>query len=122
MKPSRCSGIFAPRLFGNPCATSYLTLWFIVMAALGCPATAEEAPNRIRIEYEAPKSENYKELAQRLKANRALEKMQEMFGAFRLPADLRLIAKECGMANAWYQRPTVTICYEYIDDIQKGIP
>jgi hypothetical protein len=29
---------------------------------------------------------------------------------------------ECGMANAWYQRPTVTICYEYVEDIQKGVP
>ena len=25
------------------------------------------------------------------------------------------------MANAWYQRPTVTICYEYLDDIEKGV-
>jgi hypothetical protein len=68
----------------------------------------------------APK--NYEDLAQRLKANRALEKMREMFGSFRVPNDLHLMAKECGMANAWYQRPTVTICYEYVDDIQKGIP
>jgi hypothetical protein len=29
---------------------------------------------------------------------------------------------ECGMANAWYQRPTVTICYEYLNDIRKSIP
>ena len=122
MTLSRCSDIFRRPLSADPLTTSCLSLWFVVMAAVGCPAMAEEQPNRIRIEYEAPKSENYKELAQRLKANRALEKMQEMFGAFRLPADLRLIAKECGMANAWYQRPTVTICYEYIDDIQKGIP
>jgi Putative metallopeptidase len=26
-----------------------------------------------------------------------------------------------GMANAWYQRPKVTICYEYVDDIDKGV-
>jgi Putative metallopeptidase len=47
--------------------------------------------------------------------------MQEMFGSFRLPNDLSLVAKECGMANAWYQRPKVTICYEYVDDIDKGV-
>ena len=76
----------------------------------------------IRIEYAPPKSKDYQDMAERLKANRALEKMQEMFGSFRLPNDLNLMVKECGMANAWYQRPTVTICYEYVDDIQKGIP
>jgi hypothetical protein len=38
-----------------------------------------------------------------------------------LPNDLSLVAKECGMANAWYQRPKVTICYEYVDDIDKGV-
>ena len=42
------------------------------------PASADEAPNRIRIEYELPKSKNYEDLAQRLKANHALEKMQEI--------------------------------------------
>jgi hypothetical protein len=57
-----------------------------------------------------------------LKANHGLEKMQEIFSVFRLPNDLNLRTTECGMANAWYQRPTVTICYEYLNDIRKSIP
>jgi hypothetical protein len=27
-----------------------------------------------------------------------------------------------GRANAWYQRPSITLCYEYLAEIQKGIP
>jgi hypothetical protein len=110
-----------PALQKTLAAASLALCSFAIGMASG-PASADEAPNRIRIEYQPPKSKKYEDLAQRLKANQALEKMQEMFGAFRLPNDLNLILKECGMANAWYQRPTVTICYEYVDDIQKGIP
>jgi hypothetical protein len=122
MRSSRCSVVLRHLISANTLARSCLALWFITVGAAAFPASADEAPNRIRIEYEPPKSKNYEDLAQRLKANHALEKMQEMFGSFRLPYDLNLIVKECGMANAWYQRPTVTICYEYVDDIQKGIP
>ena len=98
-----------------------LAFWIVATPAAAPPAIADEAPNRINIEYSSPKGENYQDLADRLKANRALEKMQEMFGSFKLPRDIHLMTTECGMANAWYQRPRVTICYEYVDDIEKGI-
>jgi hypothetical protein len=98
-----------------------VALWTFAIATAAGPAVADDAPNRIQIDYAVPKSKDHVNLADRLRANRALEKMQEMFGSFRLPNDLTLSTKECGMANAWYQRPTVTICYEYVDDIEKGI-
>jgi hypothetical protein len=69
-----------------------------------------------------PKSLEYQSLVDSLKANHGLEKMQDIFSVFRLPGDLNLRTTECGMANAWYQRPTVTICYEYLNDIRKSIP
>ena len=100
---------------------SLLAFWIVAMAVAAPPAIADEVPNRIRIEYAPPKSQNYQPLVDRLKANRALDKMQEIFGSFRLPTDINLRTMECGMANAWYQRPTVTICYEYLDDIEKGV-
>ena len=96
-------------------------LAFVATAEVPPRALADEVPNRIRIEYAPPNSEKYQSIADRLKSNRALEKMQEMFGSFRLANDLSLMTRECGMANAWYQRPKVTICYEYVDDIDKGV-
>jgi Putative metallopeptidase len=40
-----------------------------------------------------------------------------------LPADLMLRTMGCdGISNAWYQRPTLTICYEYLEDIRKTAP
>jgi hypothetical protein len=101
----------------------FIALSAVVPASLSLPAWAQEArTNRIQIEYVPPKSAEYQSLMESLKANHGLEKMQEIFSVFRLRNDLTLRTTECGMANAWYQRPTVTICYEYLNDIRKSIP
>ena len=67
------------------------------LAVLGLPlaqckslAATDSQPNRIRIEYVVPKSPEHQPIYERLKENRALEKLQEIFGAFRLPTDLTL--------------------------------
>ena len=67
------------------------------LAVLGSPLAQSESlaatdpqPNRIRIEYVVPKSPEHQPIYERLKENRALEKMQEIFGAFRLATDLTL--------------------------------
>ena len=87
------------------------------------PAAADEPrPNRIHIEYVPPKSPENQRIYEALKERHALEKMQEMFGGFRLSNDLNMRTFECGIVNAWYQRPTVTICYEYIADFLTRMP
>ncbi len=118
---NRCGCSIVPRRPAKVLGASLVAFWIVAMAEAASPASADEQPNRIRIEYALPESGNYQNLSDRLKSNRALEKMQEMFGSFRLPNDLSIVAEECGMANAWYQRPKVTICYEYVDDIDKGV-
>jgi hypothetical protein len=90
---------------------------------LGTPAIADQArPNRIRIEYVPPKNPDFQPIYDLLKEHHALEKLQEIFSPFRLQADLTLKTIECGVSNAWYQRPTLTICYEYLADIRKIMP
>ncbi len=100
------------------------------LAVLGLPlaqceslAATDSQPNRIRIEYVVPKSPEHQPIYERLKESRALEKLQEIFGAFRLPTDLTLRISECdGVANAWYERGQITVCYEYLDVIRKNSP
>lgn len=49
--------------------------------------------------------------------------MQEIFSPFKLPIDLKMKAVGCdGVSNAWYTRPTVSVCYEYLEEIQKTMP
>ena len=89
---------------------------------------AQEArTNRIRIEYVPPENPDHQYLLDALKSRGALEAMQRLFSPFRLPADITIKTRGCkGMVNAWYaveeSGPTVTVCYEYVDDIMKHAP
>ncbi len=91
---------------------SLLSMWS--MAALA----AEARTNRIQIEYVVPRNPEHEGLYAMLMQHRALEKLQETFSPFRLPIDLTLRTASCdGLANAWYHRPTINVCYEYIKEI-----
>jgi hypothetical protein len=84
------------------------------------------APNpssRILIKYEKPSNPDHGSLYDRVQERRVLEKIQEVFSPFRLPTDLTIKITGCdGVSNAWYHRPEITICYEYLDDIRRSIP
>jgi hypothetical protein len=124
MKSPRCSAASQyARARSALLAASCLAVSIAVTVLAAIPASADEArPNRIHIEYVPPKSPENQRLYEALKERRALEKMQEIFSPFRLSNDLNMRTFECGMVNAWYQRPTVTICYEYLADILTRMP
>jgi hypothetical protein len=79
-------------------------------------------PNRIRIEYEQPHSAELQPVYELMMRRRPLQKIQEIFSPLRLPLDLTVKTKECGISNAWYQRPTITLCYEYLRDLRQTAP
>jgi hypothetical protein len=94
---------------------------FILLQA---SAKAQQAqPNRIRIEYVPPTNPAHQPLYELLKQHRTLEKLQEVFSPFRLPIDLTLRTIGCnGVSNAWYHRPEVSVCYEYLNEIYQTMP
>ena len=103
-----------------------LAAWLLAAAA-ACvglsPAGADPQPQRILAEYVQPTNPAHQHLYERVKERRVLEKLQEIFSPFRLPVDLTFRTVGCdGKSNAWYQRPSITLCYEYLDDILKSIP
>ena len=112
------SGPGALKLVGLYCAFG------LALVGLAAPATADEArPNRILIEYVPPKNPDHQKLYETLKQRQVLEKLQEIFSPFKLPIDVTLKTVGCdGVDNAWYQRPTMTLCYEYLDNIEKTAP
>ena len=98
-------------------------IWAATLAVPAAPASAqEEQPNRIKIDYIPPKDPQFQPIYDQLKNNHVLEKLQEIFSPVKLPGDLLIKTTQCGMSNAWYQRPTLTICYEYLADILKNVP
>jgi hypothetical protein len=87
------------------------------------PAIAEDEPNRISIEYEPPKNPAHQPLYEMIKEHRVLEKMQKIFSPFKFPIDVTIKARGCdGHVNAWYSRPTLTICYEYLEEVRRDMP
>ncbi len=96
---------------------------FLCVFGVETSALADEArPNRMRIEYVPPKKPAFQPIYDALKQHQTLEKLQQIFSPFRLPFDMTLKTTECGMSNAWYQRPVLTICYEYLADVLKNTP
>jgi hypothetical protein len=86
-------------------------------------AATDSQPNRIRIEYVEPTSLEHQQIFQIVKERRALETLQEIFGAFKLRADLLLRTIGCdGVSNAWYQPGRISVCYEYLEDIRRMMP
>ncbi len=84
---------------------------------------ADAQSNRIGIDYEPPKNPAHQPLYEMLKKHRVLEKLQEIFSPFQLPLELTFKTAGCdGVSNAWYARPTVTICYEYLAEIERDMP
>src|SRR5215470_3153446 len=86
-------------------------------------AIADAQSRRIAIEYVPPKNPAHQPLYEMLKEHRVLERLQEIFSPFQLPIELTFKTVGCdGVSNAWYSRPTVTICYEYLAEIQRDMP
>jgi hypothetical protein len=87
------------------------------------PPDAGAQTNRVRVEYAPPTDAAHKPIYDLLKKRGALERLQLLLSAFRLPRDLTLKTVGCnGMVNAWYDNGVVTVCYEYLDFIQKNVP
>jgi putative metallopeptidase DUF4344 len=91
------------------------------------PAFAGQmAAGRIHIEYVAPKIADHQALFAQLKERRALERVQAIFMPFRLPRDITIRTVGCNEANAFYRpidgRPTITLCYEYLQEIWNQLP
>jgi hypothetical protein len=100
------------------------------LGVAGGPGSREAAgpqPSQVLIEYVEPKNTEHRALFDLLKERRALETVQQIFAPFRLPTQLMIKTIGCdGLVNAWYDRedsrPTVTICYEYLQNILQSLP
>src|SRR5262245_5880065 len=89
----------------------------------GIAVAADWQSKRILVDYQPPKNPAHQPLYDLVREHRVLEKLQEIFSPFQLPIDLTLRITGCdGVSNAWYARPSVTICYEYLDEIERDMP
>ena len=110
--------------------TTIVLLHALVLAAAETSAAARKGsasakfkPNRIDINYGEPQSTEHRAIHEMLKERRALEKIRDLLTPLRLPHRLLLQTRGCdGISNAWSDETSVTVCYEYIDEIWKNAP
>ena len=88
--------------------------------------TGSDSPNKtdqIKIKYTVPSNTTHRRIYERLKEERALETLREFLSPFRLPRKLTVTLEECdGDPNASYEDDSISICYEYIDELWKRGP
>ena len=82
-------------------ALVFSALTVVLAFILASEACAERLPNRIRIEYIPPEKAEHQPFYELMKSRHILEKFQQLFSPFRLPVDLWIKTKTCGMVNAW---------------------
>lgn len=91
----------------------------IVTKTQAAPARA----NRVSVSYVPPKNPAHQPIYEQLKELRFLENLQEFLSPFQLPRTLLVKAEGCdGDANASYENDTITVCYEYVDELWKAMP
>jgi Putative metallopeptidase len=79
--------------------------------------------SRIKIEYFDPPNPALRGVYELVKKRRTLERIRQVFSPFRLPVELTIRTGSCeGVANAWYIRPAITVCYEYLNQILQSLP
>jgi hypothetical protein len=86
-----------------------------------------EGNPRIHIEYQPPKDPAQQRVYDTVRQRRVLEMVRKIFSPWNLAdVDLNVRTASCGVSNAYYQRidkvPTVTICYEYLQDVMRNMP
>ena len=102
-----------------------LALALALSAATSADAKAVKGAkaDRIDIEYVAPKSPEHQPVLELIKEHRTLEKIKQLLSPLRLPRRLLIKTEGCdGVSNARYADGTVTVCYEYLDDVWKNVP
>ncbi len=93
-------------------------------AVKASPAKANQfKTNQIRISYVAPENPAHKPIYELLKERKSLEQLQEFLSPFRLEWTLKIVLTECdGEPDAMYSDDVITICYEYIKELQTYMP
>jgi hypothetical protein len=79
--------------------------------------------HQIRVKYVAPINPRHQQIYEVLKERQSLEQLQKFLSPFRLQWTLDITLVGCdGEADAMYGDDMITICYEYIEELQKYMP
>ena len=103
-------------------SSMFLTTVLAVTAHIAVE-TRQGKTHQVRISYVPPKNPAHQQAYDILKERQSLEKLQEFLSPYQLQWPLNISLTECdGEADAMYSDDTITICYEYIEELRKYMP
>ncbi len=104
--------------------TAFAAAALALMCCFAVEAAAKtKASPPIRVEYVPPVDPAQHSIYQQSKQLRVLEYVQDLLGAIRLPRPLTLRLTGCdGIANAWSDGSSITVCYEYVAEFVNNAP
>jgi hypothetical protein len=107
--------------------TSIVIAALINLVACSTSTAAQKKPtlrtDQVRVVHLPPREAKHLPIHEALKERRILELLRSFLGAFRLPRKLTLEVKGCdGRVDAYYEKDTATLCYEYVELIQQHAP
>ena len=86
-------------------------------------ASAAAKTDQIVITYQKPKNPAHKAIYEDVKKRKVLERLKEFLSPFRLPKPVKVQMTGCdGNASAAYGEGEITICYEFVEGLQKNMP
>ena len=95
----------------------------VCMAPAAVRAKAELQTGQVRVVYAEPKEAKHLAIRDAMQQRRTLELVRTLLAPFRLPRTLTVEAKGCdGAADAYYGDDVATICYEYVELIERHAP
>jgi hypothetical protein len=99
----------------------------IGFAIYPAPAIAPSDPSlradQIHIVYAEPKEAKHQPILEAMQERRILETLRALLAPIRLPHPLTLEVRGCdGKEDAFYSSGTATLCYEYVELIQRHTP
>jgi len=101
----------------------FITIWAMTACTAVKTNQVTVKTNQIRVNYVPPKNPEHQQIYEFLKERQSLEQIQEFLSPFRLRWTLNISLTGCdGEPDAMYSDDTITICYEYIEDLQKYVP
>ncbi len=88
-------------------------------AGMSAPKATEAAPGVIRVIHEPPANPAHQAAFEAIGGDATFARARDFFAMFRLPRDLTFRTRSCSGrgGGAWYHDGTVTICYDYIQNL-----
>jgi len=95
----------------------------ILLLTCGMPQAQEARADRVRYVQVAPLDPAHGYIHEQLQRRNVLERISRFLSPFRLPQDVVILIQSCdGDVNAYYEKATIVICYEYLAYIHSHAP